>query len=683
MMRTTNEEEKKLLSPGKIGRAVIKNRVIMAPVSTNFASACGEVTNELTAFYQRRAEGGVGAIILECVNVDFPYGKTGYTQLRFDDDRFIPSLSDFSEILHESGAKVFPQLNHTGGLLGDRSRENLRPIAPSPMLYGKRMIEAKEATEKDIASIRDSFIMAAERACLAGFDGVEIHGAHGYLLAEFMSPSTNTRNDVYGGSVENRARLAVEIVRGIKKSLPGFPVIFRISGDELVSPTRLLPEDLDIVAGERPEERARYGRDISETVEIVRLLAEAEIDAVHVTAGTHRFPHTFARRAQVEPMSYPEGWKAYLAREVKNNCSLPVITVGVIRSHETAEAILQRRDADFVALGRALVADPDWVKKISIQAPVRKCISCNTCVQYRSSYGRKLRCAVNAEAGREYRINLMAAGRTENPKRILVAGGGPAGLEFTRVAALRGHNIVLIDKSDRLGGKLKAASVSDKKDKIRWLIEWQVKEVALSGAEIRLGCNIQDIDFSKEKFDLLVMAVGAEADKGRVPPVDNIGDVKVYQAIDLLDDLHTLTGIKSMKTAVIGGGIIGCEIADILAGQENSVSVITRRTKDYLLDGMDVINRYDLYCRLYAAGVEIIDNAAVNRITNAGLEYIRNGIPLSRRADVVVLAQGLCPVSAWQTPPKYAPPMLYIGDCKSPRNIQAAVYEGFINAYRL
>jgi len=669
-----------LLAPGEIGSLRVKNRVLMAPVSTNFATAEGEVSPELISFYERRAKGGTGLLILECVNVDFPRGKTGHTQMRIDNDRFVPKLHELAEILHEAGASTALQLNHSGGLYGDRSREALKPVAPSPFLYGKLMIEAKEATREEIHRIRNNFVDAAERAALAGFDAVEIHGAHGYLLAEFLSPWTNQRKDEYGGSTENRARLALEIVQGIRKRLPCFPIIFRISGDEFVSPERELPEDFAVLKSERMEERNLSGRGLSETIEVVNLLKGAGVDCFHVTAGTHRLPHTFSRRAQVEGMGMGQGWKSYLAGEIRRTCGVKTVAVGVIRDHGVAEEILSRGDADFVALGRGLIADPDWVSKARTKKVVRKCIGCNSCVQYRSGYGWKLRCAVNAMAGREYRlVEPEIAGKAPSLKKILVVGGGPAGMEAARVAALRGHTVTLIEKKTALGGRLAAAGILEEKSKIRWLSEWLQGELAKLNVEIRVGIEITEMALSGGGFDALVVATGALPDSKRLPTIKNPGSRGFFaQAVELLEGTASIPE-GTEKVLVVGGGLIGCETACYLAQKGFRTTVVTRREKDSLGADMDPINRYETLSSLFKLKVGIKDRIRLVEISPEAVRYENgSGEILDETYDFILFAQGMEPDRTISPRCEDIFPEVYrIGDCSSPRNILYAVYEGF------
>jgi 2,4-dienoyl-CoA reductase-like NADH-dependent reductase (Old Yellow Enzyme family)/thioredoxin reductase len=671
-----------IFKPGRIGKCEIKNRVVMAPISTNFASAEGDPTDELIAFYRERAIGGVGLLILECANVDFPLGKTGHTQMRFDDDKYIPKLHELAEILHEAGCKVMPQISHTGGLFGDRSREAMRPIAPSPFLYGKRMVEAKEATVEEISHIRDCFINAAYRAWMADFDGVEIHGAHGYLLAEFLSPWTNQRCDEYGGNVENRARLALEIVEGIKKKLPDFPIVFRISGDEFVSCERGLPEEFEVLKLEREKERMLQGRGLQETIEIVKMLKDAGVDCIHVTAGTHRLPHTAARRAQVEPMGYEQGWKAYLSCAIRKECSITTITVGVVRDHAVAEGILERGEADFVALGRGLIADPRWVLRIKDGSRVRRCISCNGCVQYRSSYGWKLRCSVNAAAGREYRLDSCGFTKVSEAKRILVVGGGPGGMEAARVASLRGHEVTLVEKRDVLGGNLLPAGALKEKLKINWFKEWLEEEVVANGVKIVTGTNALCSDFDAEPYDAVVVASGAEPDLGRIPDVEDGCGISIRQAVDLLRESGTVDlkrQVNAKKALVLGGGLIGCEAALFMARLGACVSVMTRRERDSLASDMDPVNRYDILVHMFELGIHVIDHAKIVKIGKSGVIYTRYGEEATEPCDSVILAQGFkSNLSAFDTFTSRFDDVLNVGDCVSPRNILSAVYEGFM-----
>ena len=654
----------KLFEPASIGSMKLKNRVVMAPLSTNFPSVSGEITPEFTAFYLERAKGGTGLIITEWANVDYPLGKGGYTQMRLDDDCFIPMLCQFTEIIHETGAKVCLQLNHSGGMFGDRGRSDLRPISASELTYGKNHKLARAATVEEIHELQNKFILAAERAQMGGFDAVELHGATSYLIANFLSPWTNLRTDEYGGSTENRARFAVEIVQGIRKKCgPHFPIIFRISGDEMV-----------------PE-----GRHLDETVEIVSLLKQAGIDCAHVTAGAARDPKLPARRAHIGPTGCAQGWKSYLAREIRQRCDIPTIAVDTIRDVEVAERIVNE-DADFVAMARQLIADPDWVNKARSGGNIRKCVSCNACVLHRSMYGSKLRCCVNPLAGNEYRLARPEDRPAQVVKKMAVVGGGPAGMEAARVAALRGHRVALFEKSSQLGGELVAACGADIKYKYRWPIEWYKRELSQLPVDIRLATEATAGMLKAEGYEAIILATGSLP--RMFSPVKeyyraHTDDPRLLIAADYLAGAAKVPeGAK--EALVLGAGEVGQEAAYTLAKQGLHVKLLEGyRTRETMLVG-DVNNATELFDAVEGAGVEILDHTQIVSLREDAVETTVYDRSVTMPYDVLVIAQGLQPNDHLVKELEGTDAeVICVGNVVRDRTAFYAIREGFTAAYYL
>ena len=657
-------ETRKVLLPASMGPMRLRNRVVMAPLSTNFPSASGEITPEYTGFYLARAKGGVGLIIVEWANVDFPLGKGGYTQTRLDDDAFIPSFREFTEIIHETGAKVCLQLNHSGGMFGDRGRSELRPISASELEYGKNHKLARAATLEEIHALQNKFIMAAERAQMAGFDAVEVHGAASYLIANFLSPWTNLRTDEYGGSTVNRARFAVEIVEGIRKKCgPQFPILFRISGDEMV-----------------PE-----GRHLEETVEIVRLLKQAGVTCVHVTAGAARIPQLPARRAHIGPTGSPQGWKSYLAREVRAQCDIPVIAVDTIRDVEVAEQIVQT-DADFVAMARELIAEPDWVNKALTGGNIRKCVSCNSCVLHRSMFGGKLRCCVNPMAGKEYRLPLPDKAPAERKQKVAVVGGGPGGMQAAITAAQRGHQVTLYEKNSELGGELIPACGADLKYKYRWIIDWQRKELETWKVDVHLGQEAAAEELLNSDYEVIIVATGSNPrmfSPIREYYAEHSDDPKWMTATDYLAGIRKVPQ-GAVRALVLGAGDIGQEASMMLAKAGLQVKLLEGyRTKDNLVVG-DVNNGMELLDAVIASGVEIIDHVKLLSVSDTQIETTIADEPTALPYDVVVIAQGLVPndglLKQLDGCPKRVIP---VGNVIRDRTAFYAIQEGFNAGYYL
>ncbi len=648
----------KLFTPGRMGSMWLKNRLVIAPLSTNFPSANGEVTPEFTEFYVRRARGGAGLIILESTDVDAPMGKCGYTDLRIDKDMYMPGLFQLVDRLHMAGTKVALQLNHAGGMLGDRDRSDLVPVAASGLIYGKNKKLAREATIDEIHRLQEKFVMAAERAKKVGFDAVEIHGGHGYLIAGFLSPWTNKRTDEYGGSVENRARFAVELVEELRRRVgPRYPILFRISGDEFV----------------------KGGRHLEETIRVVELLKAAGVDCIHVTAGTHRIPQLEARRAQVESMKYPQAWKTYLAREIRQRCGITTIAVGTIRDVDVAERVVQE-DADFVAMARGWIAEPDWGIKARAGLPVRRCINCNSCILYRSYYAGKLRCCVNAMAGRESFLTEPESLPKAAPERVAVVGGGPAGMEAARVAAIRGRLVTLFEKKDRLGGNLVPAGKIDLKEKIRWITEWEEEQLRTLGVNIVLNTEATADMLAEEGFRRAIVTAGS------LPrPLRDIGDfrdARVAEAVDVLNGDAVLPE-SDERVYVLGSGLTGLETAYFLACTGKKVTVLSRsRKKQDLMSIGDPQNMAELLIGLARKGVLIRDGIRYKGLNRERFSFEEGGVLQEVPYGGIVLAQGLLPNdSLARSLHERGVEVLLAGDCVQPRTILTAVSEGFMAGY--
>src|SRR5579884_2151096 len=407
-----------LFEPFQLRHLRLKNRIVMPPMGMGFAHEDGTVSDRMIRYYRQRAESGVGMIVVENCIVDPNVLGVG-PELGLWSDEQLPGLERLRNALRPSGSVVGLQLNHMG-----RQTTLGHPVAPSPIPTSPRGPLPKVLSEAEIEDIVGKFVAAARRAAAAGFDFVEIHGAHGYLICEFLSPLSNRREDRYGGDPERRLEFPRRIVRGIRDALGAtFPIQFRISASEYVE----------------------GGLDLDQTAEISRRLVAFGVDSISVSAGNWQTLHYI-----MAPMFMPEGYLAADAARIKQAVNVPVIAVGRIHTPELAERILQSGQADLIAVGRGLIADGEWARKLAEGRPddIRPCISCNTCVDY-VSRALEARCTVNAVLGREYDLEYAPAAR---PHRVVIVGGGPAGLEAARVARLRGHEVILIEKDTRLGG---------------------------------------------------------------------------------------------------------------------------------------------------------------------------------------------------------------------------------------
>ena len=421
-----------LFQPGRIGKAEIKNRVVMTSMLTGLAGKNGTVTEGLITFYETRAEGGAGLIVTEATRVT-PGGCHNKFQLGAFDDSQIEGLTQLTGRIHVHGTSVFMQLYHPGSQTTNKlaGGELLTPSGlPSKAMPAQK---CREMTQGDIDALVQAFADAAVRAKAAGFDGVELNAAHGYLLGEFLSPYTNKRTDGYGGNVKGRCRLVQEILQSVRQAVGAdFPVTLCISADEFLEKAGI-KED---------------GITLPDTIAILAQLIPFGLDAVSVSAGTLE-----TQNCAWEPISYPQGWRTYLPETVKRNIPIPVIGTSVIREPGFAEQLLKRGAMDFVGVARGQVADPEWSLKAEQGrcGEIRRCISCLHCMQQLVETGRS-ECAINPKSHHEAEYGPLKV--TGDNRSVVVVGGGPAGMEAARILALRGYKPILFEKMDRLGGQL-------------------------------------------------------------------------------------------------------------------------------------------------------------------------------------------------------------------------------------
>ena len=480
-----------LFDPARIGSVDLRNRVIMPAMTTRLADAEGFVTDDSIAYYAARARGGVGLVTVEMAAVERA-GRHRKHELGVFHDRYLPGLTRLVGTIHDHGARASIQLGHAGGHTRvDISGET--PIAPSPVAHSvhegtTEIVIPQEMSIARTHDVRDAYVAAAVRAAAAGFDAVEIHAAHGYLLSQFLCPVENLRRDDYGGTVENRSRLISEIVALIKGTVPRLAVIVRISGDEL------FPE----------------GMPLKDACEVAQYVERAGADAIHVSAGHYRSLPSAA--IMTPPMAMPERIFLDLAATIRKAVNVPVIAVGRLGHGKDAEMAVVSGKADFVALGRPLLADQDWVAKSMRGEIPRQCLACNTCVDEMRK-GDTLHCLVNPITGREREF----AGRESEPRgrRIAVVGAGPAGLSYASLAAA-GNAVTVFEKSLRSGGALLLAGqapvfqgVAANPASLDRYVEALEASCRSSGVRFEFGVDVQRQPGVLGGFDLVVAATGA------------------------------------------------------------------------------------------------------------------------------------------------------------------------------
>ena len=650
----------KLFEPVKIGPVEIKNRVAMAPMGiVGLVNSEGSLTQRGIEYYIERARGGVGLIITGVHKVEseleFMAGAAVISRA------CVAPFSELSEAVHALGAKIFVQLTAGFGRVANPSRLRSQPVSASaiPNFWRPDLtcLELKTAeVEKLVKSFGDAALILAN----AGIDGVELHGHEGYLFDQFTTALWNRRTDKYGGTLENRLRLPGEVLQEIKKRAGAdFPVQYRFGLKHYVKAFN---------SGALPGEDFREaGRDIPEGLEMAKMLEAAGFDALHVDAGCYDswyWPH---------PPTYQEpGAMADMAAQAKKAVRIPVIAVGKLTAPALADRIIAEGKADLIAVGKSLLADPFWVQKAAVGQPerIRPCIGCHDGCMGRIIRGKPLSCAVNPAAGRErsYRIE-----RADRPKKIVIVGGGVAGMEAARVSSLRGHQVVLYEKKQNIGGHLIPASVPTFKKDIASLLDWYKGELGMLDVHIKTATEATPEVVAAEKPDGVILATGSLP---IIPEVPGIEGDKVVVAMDLL------TGKKETRqnVLVLGGGLIGCETALWLARQGRKVTIV-EVLKDLLSAGIPVqpMNKMMLLDLLRYHRVEVICDTSLLEVLEEGVVLIDKNFRRQKYpADTVVLAAGLKPDQELYNNLRGQIPNLYsIGDGRTPQNIMGAVWEAY------
>jgi 2,4-dienoyl-CoA reductase-like NADH-dependent reductase (Old Yellow Enzyme family)/thioredoxin reductase len=626
-----------LIQPFHLKNLTLRNRIIMAPMLSRLCHPDGIVSQKLIDYYAERAKGGAGLIIVEYCYIDEKESKANQGQLGVYSDQLIAGLGDLAEAIQEWGAKAVLQVCHAGRCTSARYMGR-QPIAPSAMpSYTGEM--AREMTLEEIEAAMDSFAEAARRAKTAGFDGVELHGTHGYLMAQFLSPYTNRRADVYG---KDRGLFAMQTLERVRARVGSdYLVGYRMSGEEFID----------------------GGVTLEETKAFARRLEERGIDYLHVSGGIIEVGEHF-----VIPMYFPKGYLLHLAEEIKQVVKIPVVAVGAIHDPSLAEESLKRKRADLIAMGRGLIADPELPRKVQESRPedIRTCLRCNEGCISRVRQGKTQRCAVNAEVGRERTLRIYPAPR---PKQVCVIGGGPAGMEAARVLAERRHKVTLIEKENELGGLLRFASVPDFKEELRGFLQYLKTQVKKTGVEVLMGRRAS-LDLLRELHpDSVVLAAGSTMP---IPVIPGVERPFVAGVLDLLSGKFQ----PGDRVVVVGGAAMGCEVAAHLASLGRKVTVVE------MMNGLAL----DLENRCRVALLQLLKERRVDTLTNWKMEAIGNRTVLLSdgnrnkkevTADSVILALGLTPNQELLEPLNRSfPEVQVIGDCLEPRKVYQAIHEG-------
>ncbi len=644
----------KLLETGWLGTCQIKNRAVMTAMTTGYAGLDGTPTEQLTRYYEERAKGGIGMIVTEIFRINNVHGVAFPRQLYALNPMNVQPLAQMTARVHQYGTKIFAQLHH-GGSTNAPEMNNGRIVAPSavPNVSG---VMPDPLTLEEIEELKMQFIQTAAACKAADFDGVEIHGAHGYLLCEFLSPAFNKREDQYGGSVENRCRLINEIVQGIKAVCgKDFPVGVRFSCDEH---DPFHPDSLKLADG----------------IEIAKCLEAGGADFLDVSNGNYFCPHS----ENEEPYSYAQGCREEETMAIKNAVNVPVIGVSNIKSPEVAEKLLNDGACDFVGIGRQSIADPEWIRKTAAGKcdEISHCIGCLYCFESLMTVGY-VRCSVNPKAGREA-VFHEAPEKNGAGRKIAVVGGGVAGMEAAAVLGQRGFDVTLYEKADKLGGELNlAGATAPYKDKVTWLTTTLSKAMEKGNVKVVLNCEATPEMIKETAPEAVFLATGG---KPVVPALPGVDKDNVALAADVITGKKAITG----KTVIVGGGLTGLETAEKLF-RENPDLDIT------VVDMLPQIGM-TMYPAIYDDVVKQMDGKALTlcpgrllkEITAEGVIVVKTDDQSEETiaADHVILAMGTRAdtemIAAYE---KEFARVIPLGQtAKNPGRIATSLFDGYVNA---
>ncbi|TFG23886.1 MAG: NADH:flavin oxidoreductase [Promethearchaeota archaeon] len=665
----------KLFEPFKIKNLEIRNRIVMPAMALNFSRDGGinEITND---FYVERAKGEVGLIIIGGAGVEARGG--GPTMFAIYDDKYIPGYAKFTENMHQYGAKTFVQLYHAGAYSGMPGM-----VSSSAIMSNLTRRVPKELSIDEIKLVQENHALAAERALKAGFDGVELLGSAGYLINQFLSPVTNKRTDEYGGSLENRLRYPLELIKLVKERVGEKMIVgMRIAGDDFVPGSNTYKE----------------------SAVFAKHYANAGIDYINVTGGWHE-----TRIPQI-PMMVPQGAYAYLAENIKNAVDVPVFSSNRINGPIVAEQILRDQMADAVCMGRALIADaylPLKTKQNKLW-DIRKCVGCNQGCFDHIFTGKSVECMRNYMVSREGKINLDI--KTKNPLNVLIIGAGPGGLEAARIAKILGHDVTILEKRRNLGGQANLSWVPPGRYDVHEIMDYYSAQIEHLGIQLQLGVEANLESINSYQPDVVIFATGVKYNIPDIPGIDGSLGSEVYLAEEILREEYPI----GKNVVVVGGSATGMETAiwaaeqgafnseiakfiafyDLLPKEELFKRWLRGNREVTIIDmlpklGMSVgrTTRGFLIGQLMKLGIKSILDVQINKFEGKTLLYEHeNEIKKLENIDTFILATGVVPNDELfnlvkQTNPSYK--LFKIGDCKKPRTMMEAIHEGFKTAYKL
>lgn len=580
-----------IFEPLTLRRMTLKNRIMMMPMGTNYAKQNGEISSLHIDYYEQRAKGGTGLIMVENVCIDFPEGSNGTSQLRMDQDSYMPALYRLTEAVHKHGACIGVQLNHAGASALS-SRTGMQPVSASDLPSKEGGEIPRPLKKEEILRIVKRYGEAARRAQIAGFDTVEVHAGHSYLLSQFLSPTTNRRTDEFGGSPENRARFTRLVMEEIRRQVgPFFPIFLRISADEFLE----------------------GGNTLDDCLEYLQYIQE-EADALDVSCALNG-----SIQYQIDANRFPDGWRSYMAKAVKERFHKPCVTMGNIRDPKVAEDILSKGDADLIGMGRGLIADPEWVNKTESGriCDIRKCISCNIgCAGNRIGSNRPIRCTVNPDvmSGDAYKKR-----RVQKPCNVVVIGGGTAGLEAACTAAEVGCTVFLLEKNPVLGGLSAEISKLPDKKRLADFPDYLIRRAQnLKNLFIFTGREADMETVKALKPDIIVNATGSAP---LLPPITGLKEHIDKEDGHVSSILHMIRqaekgaypeDMTGKKIVVVGGGAVGLDVVEYFAPRGAEITIVEMLPS--IGNGIDPVTKADTNAMMKTYNVHQMTRTALKEV---------------------------------------------------------------------
>ena len=591
-----------IFSPLTVKNMTIKNRIVMMPMGTNYGEQNGEMSFLHINYYEQRAKGGTGLIIVENASIDSPQGSNGTTQLRIDHDNYLPRLFKFCENIHRYGTKIAIQINHAGASAVS-SRINMQPVSASDVPSKEGGEIPRPLSKDEILHIVKKYGEAAKRAQTAGFDAVEIHAGHSYLISQFLSPITNKRTDEFGGSVENRTRFCRMVIDEVRKQVgPFFPIMLRLSADELME----------------------GGNTLEDTLEYLDYLQE-EVDIFDVSCGLNG-----SIQYQIDANYLPDGWRSYMAKAVREKFNKPCISMGNVRDPKVAERILADGDADLIGMGRGLIADPAWVNKVATghECDLRKCISCNVgCAGNRIGVNRPIRCTVNPSV---LEGDVYKKKNVNKNCNVVVIGGGTAGLEAACTAAEVGCNTFLLEKSNELGGLASLISKIPAKNRLADFPHYLMHR-AEQLDNLYIFKNTEGTPENIRKFhpNIIVSSTGSAP---LLPPIAGLKDRidnenhNIYSILGMISHINDFPkDLEGKKVVVVGGGAVGLDVVEFFADRNADISIV--EMMDQIGRDLDPVSKNDTKTMMKKHNVHQLTKTALLEVKDSSFLVKGDGEP--------------------------------------------------------